>query len=536
MRATGLPSCYIRPIAYYGYGEMGLNTLPCTVDVAIACWPWGAYLGADAVSKGVRMKISSWARHDHNVMPPASKTTGNYVNSSLAKVEALKAGYDEAVMLNPDGYVSECTGENIFVARNGVLITPPISAGALEGITQDSVMTIARDHGYDIRVDHLTRSDLYIAEEMFVCGTAAEVERGELGRRPVDLRARGPARRSSPRSTRRPSAARPTSTRTGASMSTSDATDRVTLPERVEIYDTTLRDGSQLEGISLTVDDKLRIAEQLDWLGVDHIEAGWPGANPKDDELFRRAKTELHLETSTLVAFGMTRRVKGKVDSDDTLRHLVEADTATVCIVGKCWDYHVLEALGTTLDEGVAMVADSVAYLKDLGRVVMFDAEHFFDGFRSNPEFSLRVLEGAVQAGVDRLVLCDTNGGSLPADVEDDGARASSPTSAPTSRSACTSTTTPAAAWPNALGRGPRWRDPGPGHDQRLRRAHGELQPHDDHPEPHPQDGRRDVAAGPPRAPDARRPPRGRARQHVAQPAGARTSARRPSRTRPGCT
>jgi 2-isopropylmalate synthase len=191
------------------------------------------------------------------------------------------------------------------------------------------------------------------------------------------------------------------------------------LPTRVEIYDTTLRDGSQLEGISLTVDDKLRIAEQLDWLGVDHIEAGWPGANPKDDELFRRAKTELHLETSTLVAFGMTRRVKGKVDSDDTLRHLVEAGTGTVCIVGKCWDYHVLEALDTTLDEGVAMVADSVAYLKDLDRIVMFDAEHFFDGYRANPEFSLRVLEGAVQAGVDRLVLCDTNGGSLPADVEE---------------------------------------------------------------------------------------------------------------------
>jgi 2-isopropylmalate synthase len=200
-------------------------------------------------------------------------------------------------------------------------------------------------------------------------------------------------------------------------MSTTSAND-VTLPARVEIYDTTLRDGSQLEGISLTVDDKLRIAEQLDWLGVDHIEAGWPGANPKDDELFQRARHELHLETSTLVAFGMTRRVKGKVDSDDTLRHLVEAGTGTVCIVGKCWDYHVLEALGTTLDEGVAMVADSVAYLKDLDRIVLFDAEHFFDGYRANPEFSLRVLEGAVQAGVDRLVLCDTNGGSLPADVE----------------------------------------------------------------------------------------------------------------------
>src|SRR6478735_9129040 len=198
-------------------------------------------------------------------------------------------------------------------------------------------------------------------------------------------------------------------------MSTND----VTLPSRVQIYDTTLRDGSQLEGISLTVDDKLRIAEQLDWLGVDFIEAGWPGANPKDDELFQRAKSELRLETSTLVAFGMTRRAKGKVDSDDTLRHLIDADTSTVCIVGKCWDYHVLEALDTTLDEGVAMVADSIAYLKELGRDVLFDAEHFFDGYRSNPEFSLRVLEGAVQAGVDRLVLCDTNGGSLPADVEE---------------------------------------------------------------------------------------------------------------------
>jgi len=187
---------------------------------------------------------------------------------------------------------------------------------------------------------------------------------------------------------------------------------------RVEIYDTTLRDGSQLEGISLTVDDKLRIAEQLDWLGVDFIEAGWPGANPKDDELFRRAPAELHLEASTLVAFGSTRRPRGKVDSDDTLRHLLEANTSTVCIVGKASDYHVLEALQTTLDEGVAMVADSVAFLTGEGRAVFYDAEHFFDGYRTNPEFSLRVLEGAAQAGATRLVLCDTNGGTLPDEVE----------------------------------------------------------------------------------------------------------------------
>jgi branched-chain amino acid aminotransferase len=173
--ATGLGSCYIRPIAYYGYGEMGLNTLPCEVDVAIACWPWGAYLGDDALTKGVRMKISSWTRHGHNTMPPAAKTTGNYVNSSLAKVEALKAGYDEAIILNPQGFVSECTGENIFVARHGKLLSPPLSSGALEGITQSSVMTIARDLGFEVALGELARSDLYIAEEMFVCGTAAEV-------------------------------------------------------------------------------------------------------------------------------------------------------------------------------------------------------------------------------------------------------------------------------------------------------------------------------------------------------------------------
>jgi branched-chain amino acid aminotransferase len=173
--ATGLPSCYIRPIAYYGYGEMGLNTIPCEVDVAIACWPWGAYLGDDALTEGVRMKISSWVRHSHNSMPPAAKTTGNYVNSSLAKVEALKAGYDEAILLNPQGFVSECTGENIFVARHGKLLSPPLSAGALEGITQSAVMTIARDLGFEVALGDIARSDLYIAEEMFVCGTAAEV-------------------------------------------------------------------------------------------------------------------------------------------------------------------------------------------------------------------------------------------------------------------------------------------------------------------------------------------------------------------------
>ena len=175
VRASGLPSAYIRPIAYYGYGEMGLNTIPCSVDVAIACWPWGAYLGDDALTKGVRLKTSSWTRIDHNSMPPAAKTTGNYVNSTLAKVEAVNAGYDEALLLSNQGFVSECTGENVFVARHGKLLTPPLAAGALEGITQSSVTTIARDLGFDVETSNIARSDCYIAEEMFLCGTAAEV-------------------------------------------------------------------------------------------------------------------------------------------------------------------------------------------------------------------------------------------------------------------------------------------------------------------------------------------------------------------------
>src|SRR5690606_34490448 len=162
------------------------------------------------------------------------------------------------------------------------------------------------------------------------------------------------------------------------------------MPSAVDIFDTTLRDGAQFEGISLSVDDKLRVAEQLDWLGVAWIEGGYPQANPKDAEFFRRATTELRLETATLVAFGSTRKPLGKVDVDPTLRALVEAGCSTACIVGKSWDYHVTEALGTTLDEGVAMVGDSVSFLKAAGLRVFFDAEHFFDGYKANAEYALR--------------------------------------------------------------------------------------------------------------------------------------------------
>ncbi|MDQ1391701.1 MAG: 2-isopropylmalate synthase [Acidimicrobiaceae bacterium] len=191
------------------------------------------------------------------------------------------------------------------------------------------------------------------------------------------------------------------------------------LPEAVDIYDTTLRDGSQQEGLSLTVDDKLRVAEQLDHLGVQFIEGGWPGANPKDEEFFRRAAAgELHLHTSTLVAFGSTRKARTAADNDPVLRNLLDAQTSAVCLVAKSAEWHVTETLRTTLTEAIDMVADSVAYLRGQGRRVFLDAEHFFDGYRSNARFSLDILRAAHGAGAEVAILCDTNGGTLPADAE----------------------------------------------------------------------------------------------------------------------
>ncbi len=189
------------------------------------------------------------------------------------------------------------------------------------------------------------------------------------------------------------------------------------LPGAVDIFDTILRDGSQQEGLSLTVDDKLRVAEQLDHLGVSYIEGGWPGANPKDVEFFERAKKELNLGSATLVAFGSTRRAGVKPEKDAVLANLVEAGVTVACIVAKSWDRHVAEALRTSLEEAVAMVADSVRYLREHDLRVFLDAEHFFDGFRRNPEFALSVLSAAEENGAEALVLCDTNGGSLPDDV-----------------------------------------------------------------------------------------------------------------------
>ena len=193
----------------------------------------------------------------------------------------------------------------------------------------------------------------------------------------------------------------------------------VELPDSVDIYDTTLRDGSQQEGLSLTVDDKLRVASQLDHLGVHYIEGGWPGANPKDAEFFRRAaEGDLHLEHATLVAFGSTRKAGGSAETDPVLADMLAARTGVVCLVAKSAEWHVTETLRTSLTEAIDMVADSVGFLVSRGKRVFLDAEHFFDGFRSNARFSTDVLLAAADAGAEVLVLCDTNGGTLPFEVE----------------------------------------------------------------------------------------------------------------------
>ncbi|HVX44614.1 MAG TPA: branched-chain-amino-acid transaminase [Mycobacteriales bacterium] len=175
VRINEVDSCYIRPLFYLGYGEMGLNPLPSKTVVSIAVWPWGAYLGADAVASGCRAATSSWQHINGNSIPPTGKGTGQYVNSSLAKITAVKAGYDEAILLNPAGNVVQGTGENLFVVNGRTVITPPIQDGLLKGITRDSVMTIARDQGYEVLEHSLVRTDLYGADEAFFSGTAAEL-------------------------------------------------------------------------------------------------------------------------------------------------------------------------------------------------------------------------------------------------------------------------------------------------------------------------------------------------------------------------
>ncbi|WP_044665009.1 citramalate synthase, partial [Syntrophaceticus schinkii] len=183
------------------------------------------------------------------------------------------------------------------------------------------------------------------------------------------------------------------------------------------MYDTTLRDGTQGEGVSLTVEDKLKITKKLDELGVHYIEGGWPGSNPKDLEYFQRIQTE-PLKQAKISAFGSTRRAGSRAEDDPNIKALLDAGTPVVAIFGKSWDFHVTAALKTTLEENINMIRESVHFFKEQGREVVYDAEHFFDGYKANPVYALQTLEAASKAGADWIVLCDTNGGTLPQEIE----------------------------------------------------------------------------------------------------------------------
>jgi branched-chain amino acid aminotransferase len=196
VRVNEVESCYVRPLIYLGYGEMGLNPLPSHVETAIAVWPWGLYLGDEALASGCRAMTSSWQHINPNSIAPTGKGTGQYVNSSLSKVAALKAGYDEAILLSPSGNVVQGTGENIFIVQGRTVITPPVQEGLLAGITRESVMTIARDQGYDVVERPMVRTDVYFADEAFFTGTAAEVVPiASVDDRPVGAGKPGPVSR-----------------------------------------------------------------------------------------------------------------------------------------------------------------------------------------------------------------------------------------------------------------------------------------------------------------------------------------------------
>ena len=307
---NGLSSCYIRPIVNRGYGSMGLNPLDAPVDVTIACWEWGTYLGEEGMRNGVRAKVSSWRRISPDSLIPHAKATGQYLNSVLAKVESVKAGYEEAILLDDHGHVCEGTGENVYVVRDGEIATPGQHNSILDGITRRSVIQIAQDLGYTVIERNVSRAEMYLAEEVFLSGTAAElvpvreiddhtIGTGRAGR--GHARAAGGVRRRDPRALRAlPGVAR-RGERTGATDPGGRGADRVrrAVAERrerlramstIELYDATLRDGMGGGGLSLTADEKLRVVHALDELGIDLIEAGFPASNPKERAAVRAAR------------------------------------------------------------------------------------------------------------------------------------------------------------------------------------------------------------------------------------------------------
>ena len=379
---NGLSSCYIRPIVYRGYGTMGLNPLDAPVDVTIACWEWGAYLGEEGKRNGVRAKVSSWERISPRSLIPHAKASGQYLNSVLAKVESVKAGYEEAILLDEHGHVCEGTGENVYVVRDGEIATPGQHNSILDGITRRSVIQIAGDLGYEIVERNVARAELYLADEVFMSGTAAEL----VPVREIDDHPSAPASRARSRACCRPpsttrSTDAPSATASGSTWSAVGAPDSdgggvargfarhradshgVGAMADIELYDATLRDGMGGGGMTLTAAEKLRVVHALDALGVHMIEAGFPSSNPKEQQLFELLAEE-HFETARDRRFrddapprrGRGRRTRGCGSSRSRSRRCARSSArARFCTSRR--------SCASRARRTCAMIGESVAFL-----------------------------------------------------------------------------------------------------------------------------------------------------------------------------
>ena len=412
---NSLRSCYIRPLVYRGAGPMGLYPLDSPVEVAIAVWEWGAYLGDEGKQRGVRGKVSSFRRISSDSVIPAAKATGQYVNSVLAKIEVSKAGYEEAILLDDRGMVCEGSGENLFVVKDGVIATPGLqrrhprrdqprvgdhdrARPRLRGRRARRRAGRALPRRRDLHDRHRRRAHAAAR------GRRPAGRDGRAGRDHPHALGRVPRRAVRPLGPLRGVARR----RRGA---------RAHHVSRVTVYDCTLRDGMQGEGMSLSASEKLRVAHVLDQLGIPLIEAGFPSSNPKEAELFDLLAAET-FANAEIAAFGMTRRRGVAAADDEALRLLAASFAPVTTIVGKTWGLHLEKVVRVDRDENLRMIEDSVAFLVREGKTVVYDAEHFFDGWRDDPDYALRCARAAAEAGAAWVTLCDTNGASLPHEVE----------------------------------------------------------------------------------------------------------------------
>ena len=440
---NGLRSCYIRPLVYRGAGPMGLFPLDCPVEVVIAVWEWGAYLGDEGKQRGVRGKVSSFRRISSDSVIPSAKATGQYVNSVLAKIEVSKAGYEEAILLDDRGLVCEGSGENLFVVKDGVIATPGFSADILGGINRASVITIARDLGYEVVERDVARGELYLADEIFMTGTAAELTPlREVDDRPVgDGRAGGDHPHAAARVRGRP--ARPLRPlRRVARRRRGPGAHRVS---RVTVYDCTLRDGMQGEGMSLSAAEKLRVAHVLDQLGVAADRGRLPGLEPEGGGALRPAR-------GRDVPHGRDRRLRhdaaarrARADRDEALRLLAASFAPVSTLVGKTWSLHLEKVVRVDRDENLRMIEDSVAFLVARGQVGRLRRRALLRRLARRPR--LRAALRARRRRGGRRVGDAVRHERRLAAARGRGGHRRRRRGARHARSASTATTTPSAAW-----------------------------------------------------------------------------------------